>query len=248
MSEAGRAAAGWCGRDPCSRWEIVCVRNVAHALWVEHSRWPPRRATPDTAPVSSAETDPAAQDAPPSVIIASSGGISVLTLVGEIDDHTAGPLRQAPEGIEPHRPCVVADLRQVTFIDSTGINIFLAAHLAAARTGGRLRLAHLTGNVSRVFSLIGADGIIDCRAPSPTDLRAPRDANVLPRPGEDIRGRSLNSRWACLWIRARRARSQSAPMPRRSRPEGAAPPAAADRGAGNPLRSRRPAPPCGEAR
>ncbi|MFD4540154.1 STAS domain-containing protein [Streptomyces bauhiniae] len=54
-------------------------------------------------------------------------------------------------------------LRQVTFIDSTGINIFLAAHLAAAQAGGRLRLAHLTGKVSRVFSLIGADGIIDCR-------------------------------------------------------------------------------------
>lgn len=111
----------------------------------------------------SAETDPAAQDAPLLVSITSSGGISVLTLAGEIDDHTAGPLRQALEVIEPDRPRIVADLRQITFIDSTGINIFLAAHLATTRAGGWLRLAHLEGNVSRVFSLIGVDTVIDCR-------------------------------------------------------------------------------------
>ncbi|NEB94357.1 STAS domain-containing protein [Streptomyces bauhiniae] len=111
----------------------------------------------------SAETDPAAQDTPLSVITTSSGGISVLTLVGEIDDHSAGPLRQALEVTELDCPRIVADLRQVTFIDSTGINIFLAAHLATARAGGWLRLAHLEENVSRVFSLVGVDTVIDCR-------------------------------------------------------------------------------------
>ncbi|SEC47617.1 stage II sporulation protein AA (anti-sigma F factor antagonist) [Streptomyces sp. 3213] len=89
-------------------------------------------------------------------------GIVVVALAGEIDHQTAAPLREAldlPDGVAPH---VVLDLRQVTFMDSSGINILLAVHQTLAQANGWLRLAGTTPSVQRVIQLVGIDGVIDC--------------------------------------------------------------------------------------
>ncbi|MCK8676482.1 STAS domain-containing protein [Streptomyces lichenis] len=90
-------------------------------------------------------------------------GIRILTVTGEIDHHTAGPLQQAlalPEGSAQR---TVVDLQQVSFMDSTGINIFIAAHRAHAEAGSWLRLAALTDAVRRTMQIVGVDAVIDCR-------------------------------------------------------------------------------------
>ncbi|MEU6557113.1 STAS domain-containing protein [Streptomyces sp. NPDC046915] len=87
----------------------------------------------------------------------------VITVRGEIDHHTGSPLRHAlslPEGTAI--PRIVVDLSGVTFMDSSGINILIAAHNAAHDADGWLRLAGPTEHVLRTMQLVGLDEIIDC--------------------------------------------------------------------------------------
>ncbi|WP_436840679.1 STAS domain-containing protein [Streptomyces griseoloalbus] len=58
------------------------------------------------------------------------------------------------------------DLAGVSFMDSSGINILIAAHQALTETGGWLRLAGAHGPVLRVMELVGIDTLIDCH-PTP---------------------------------------------------------------------------------
>ncbi|MFF1707145.1 STAS domain-containing protein [Streptomyces sp. NPDC058252] len=62
-----------------------------------------------------------------------------------------------------HRPRIVVDLSRVTFMDSTGINIFVAAHRSLTEAGGWIRLAAPTEAVLRLLQIVGVDAVIDCR-------------------------------------------------------------------------------------
>ncbi|MEW2287800.1 STAS domain-containing protein [Streptomyces sp. NPDC047841] len=90
-------------------------------------------------------------------------GIRVVTVAGEIDHHTGDALRQALDAFRTPRPGVVVDLHRVTFIDSSGINILIAAHLALREADGWLRLAAPGESVMRTLNIVGVDTLIDCR-------------------------------------------------------------------------------------
>ncbi|KAF3463306.1 STAS domain-containing protein [Streptomyces sp. Tu 3180] len=98
-----------------------------------------------------------------SVTATATDGIRVLTAVGEIDHHTGQSLQQALDVTGTTRPRIVIDLRQVTFLDSSGINLLITAHQHTTQAGGRLRLAGPTPPVQRVLQLVGVDQLIDCR-------------------------------------------------------------------------------------
>jgi stage II sporulation protein AA (anti-sigma F factor antagonist) len=107
--------------------------------------------------------EPHQQPAGLSIVSNTTDGVCVLTLAGEIDHHTGVELRQAldvPDGV---RPRIVVDLGRVTFMDSSGINIFIAAHHATSEAGGWLRLAAPTVSVMRTLQIVGVDTVIDCR-------------------------------------------------------------------------------------
>ncbi|MGV9937229.1 STAS domain-containing protein [Streptomyces olivaceoviridis] len=108
-------------------------------------------------------TEHAGQTGQLTVVITATDGIRVLTVSGGIDHHTGDTLRQALDTSDTPRPRVVVDMRQVTFIDSSGINIFIAAHRALSEAGGWLRLAAIGESVMRTLSLVGLDAVIDCR-------------------------------------------------------------------------------------
>ncbi|MFE7964935.1 STAS domain-containing protein [Streptomyces cellulosae] len=63
-----------------------------------------------------------------SVVTTATGGVRVMALAGEIDHHTGGQLSRALDVAGAERPRIVIDMRQVTFMDSTGINILIAAY------------------------------------------------------------------------------------------------------------------------
>ncbi|MFE5893864.1 STAS domain-containing protein [Streptomyces sp. NPDC056468] len=88
--------------------------------------------------------------------------IRVVTVTGEIDQQTSQPLQQALDATPPAPSLVVVDMSSVSFMDSTGINIFIAAHRSLAADGGGLRLAALTDPVLRTVRLVGVDTFIDC--------------------------------------------------------------------------------------
>ncbi|MGW3142154.1 STAS domain-containing protein [Streptomyces sp. NPDC001139] len=108
-------------------------------------------------------TEPTKSPTRLSVVTATTDGIRVLRLTGEIDHDTGVILRHALEAADGARPRTVLDLSRLTFMDSTGINILIAAHRSHLQAGGWLRLAAPSGSVRRTLQIVGVDDVIDCR-------------------------------------------------------------------------------------
>ncbi|MER6434368.1 STAS domain-containing protein [Streptomyces sp900105245] len=90
-------------------------------------------------------------------------GVTVVSVSGEIDHDSAGPLAQALASDRlGERPRVVVDMRRVTFMDSTGINILINAHRHLTRAAGWLRLAGTPDSILRTLQIVGIDMIIAC--------------------------------------------------------------------------------------
>ncbi|WP_221353420.1 STAS domain-containing protein [Streptomyces beigongshangae] len=91
-------------------------------------------------------------------------GIRVVTVRGEIDHAVSGLLGEALLAVDHEPPRIVVDLGGVTFMDSSGINAFIAAHRAASGAQGWLRIAAAQEAVLRVLRLVGVDALIPCRS------------------------------------------------------------------------------------
>lgn len=90
-------------------------------------------------------------------------GTRVLAVAGALDADNVGTLRQALRlGEESASAVTVLDLGAVTFMDSSAINVLVAANRDATAAGGRLRMAALSGPVQRVVEIVGLDTIIPC--------------------------------------------------------------------------------------
>ena len=92
----------------------------------------------------------------------------VLVLAGEIDMHTAPGLRdQLFALIEEDRRPLVVDLTDISFCDSTGVNIAAAARKHANRHGVMLAVVGLRGRVAKIFRMTGMDRLIPTYATLP---------------------------------------------------------------------------------
>ncbi|MFF2467001.1 STAS domain-containing protein [Streptomyces mirabilis] len=90
-------------------------------------------------------------------------GVLVVTVHGEIDHACKDLLSQAllsEDGTVPP-PRIVADLSGVTFMDSSGINVFINAHQRVSNAQGWLRIADAQESVARLLHLVGIEQIID---------------------------------------------------------------------------------------
>ncbi|MEU6687309.1 STAS domain-containing protein [Streptomyces sp. NPDC046832] len=91
------------------------------------------------------------------------GGVRVVTLRGEIDHDVQGVLRGAllnQGGAVPER--IVADLSEVTFMDSSGVNIFVTAHQQTTQAAGWIRIAGARPAVRSVLQVTGVDTFVSC--------------------------------------------------------------------------------------
>ncbi|MEU6589614.1 STAS domain-containing protein [Streptomyces sp. NPDC046881] len=88
-------------------------------------------------------------------------GVTVVTVVGEVDHHTSGALRRALTPADPDGARTVADLSGVPFMDSSGINVLIAGHQAHAPTGW-LRLAGVRRPVLRTLEIVGLTPLLPC--------------------------------------------------------------------------------------
>lgn len=97
-----------------------------------------------------------------SVTRATVGGVTVVTVTGEVDHHTSGALRDA---LAPADPVpggrTVADLSGVPFMDSSGINALIAGHQAHGPAGW-LRLAGVQRSVLRTLEIVGLTPLLAC--------------------------------------------------------------------------------------
>ncbi|WP_328835468.1 STAS domain-containing protein [Streptomyces europaeiscabiei] len=90
--------------------------------------------------------------------------VRVVTVQGEIDHDVKDILSEAllPEEGEVPPPRIVVDLSGVTFMDSSGINVLVAAQRRVGGVQGRLRIAAAQESVLRVLQLVGVDTFIPC--------------------------------------------------------------------------------------
>jgi anti-anti-sigma factor len=99
--------------------------------------------------------------APFSVSVEPADARTVVTARGELDLATAPELEDVllprlREGAD-----VALDLRPLEFMDSTGVRVLVAAHLAAQEHGGALAIAVVPGGpIARVLEISGLDAVL----------------------------------------------------------------------------------------
>lgn len=88
-------------------------------------------------------------------------GIGVISIVGELDSHTAPELTQFfNEQVENSVTRYVADLQGLAYSSSAGIRIFLGLAREARRNKGDLRIAAVQPQVDKIFKLSKFDKIV----------------------------------------------------------------------------------------
>jgi len=96
------------------------------------------------------------------------GYVTVLAH-GEIDLYTAPTLREAAlAAMRQHGTTLRMDLRDVTFMDSTGIEVLLATRRRAELEGGSLTLCRPSQAVRRIIEVTGLDKMFTIAPEQPT--------------------------------------------------------------------------------
>jgi anti-anti-sigma factor len=90
-------------------------------------------------------------------------GRAVVLVRGELDLATAPDLEGAvTAGLDAGKD-VVVDLRELDFMDSSGLRVLVAAHARARRDGGRFAIVRPLpgGAVARILSVAGIERELD---------------------------------------------------------------------------------------
>jgi anti-sigma B factor antagonist len=89
-------------------------------------------------------------------------GFVHVVLTGELDLSTVEKVEQELTRLEGESPSVVAlDLARLTFLDSSGLRLIVAADQRARRDGRRFVVVRGPDTVQRVFSITHLDERID---------------------------------------------------------------------------------------
>ncbi|OGP87297.1 MAG: hypothetical protein A2156_11015 [Deltaproteobacteria bacterium RBG_16_48_10] len=89
-------------------------------------------------------------------------GIKVVALSGEIDMYTSPTLREELMGLINKRVTpLLVDLKEVSYIDSSGIATFVEGLKRMMSYGGRLKLVGLLEGVKEIFSFSKLDKVFE---------------------------------------------------------------------------------------
>jgi anti-sigma B factor antagonist len=91
-----------------------------------------------------------------------SEGALVLSLSGELDMGTVGPLADSAKAAisSGDYETLVFDLTRLTFIDSTGLQVLAQAHRGMTAAGGEVRIVCSDPHILRVFELTALDRML----------------------------------------------------------------------------------------
>lgn len=101
----------------------------------------------------------------------------VLTIAGELDLRTSPQLEQSLDRVwASGAELVILDLRQIEFMDSTGLRVLLSAHQRAQERGRRFALVRGADQVERVLTLTGVRDLLTV-VDSPDELLPAGDSS-----------------------------------------------------------------------
>lgn len=90
------------------------------------------------------------------VEVRSQDGAPLLSVHGELDLASSPVLEEELQRAREQRPAlIIIDLRELDFMDSTGLSILIRAHQAAEEAGHRLAIVNGSRQVRRLLSLTG---------------------------------------------------------------------------------------------
>lgn len=97
--------------------------------------------------------------------IKNENGCAVALISGEIDHHNAKEIRtQLDRYIIASRPSqLVIDLKEITFMDSSGIGLIMGRCKLMKQCGGRLEILNPQPYIRRVLRLAGIERIVRIR-------------------------------------------------------------------------------------
>ncbi len=89
-------------------------------------------------------------------------GILIINISGDIDHHSAKPLREEIDtSIYLYRAStVILDLSGVEFMDSSGLGLILGRYTKINDLGGKLIIANPDDSVQKILSLAGTEKLI----------------------------------------------------------------------------------------
>jgi len=99
-----------------------------------------------------------------------------IRVCGELDLATAAPFERALQDALSSALLIIIDLRELTFIDGSGLRPIIEAHAQAGRSGRRLVFIRGPAKIDRLFALVGLSDrlqLIDLtpsRGPAPVPI------------------------------------------------------------------------------
>lgn len=91
------------------------------------------------------------------------GPSTVISLAGDLDPATAPMLEEAIEAAMEDASVkqIVLDLSQLSFVDSSGLRVFVTTRESLGSRGGELILRRPTANTRRLLDITGLGEVID---------------------------------------------------------------------------------------
>lgn len=88
--------------------------------------------------------------------------VLIVRLSGELDHHEAEKLRSKWQNILYENPVkhVIVNLKQVTFMDSSGIGVILGRYKEVVQLGGKMIVCSVTPSIKRLFEMSGLFKIV----------------------------------------------------------------------------------------
>jgi anti-anti-sigma factor len=97
-------------------------------------------------------------------------GSAVVVLQGELDMRAAPQLDQVLESlVAKGHAAVVLDFAGLSFIDSSGISVLIAAQQGLQARGGHLAIHSARAHARKVFEISGLTELLDVRAEGPEE-------------------------------------------------------------------------------
>ncbi len=85
----------------------------------------------------------------------------LVTVAGEIDTYTAPKLREELSTFAEGDNTIIVNLKNVSYLDSTGLGVFVRLFKQLKKNKGELKLTDLSDRLKRLFKITGLSNIMN---------------------------------------------------------------------------------------